>query len=79
VSEKDRSFGWLGHLGISGVFDGAHRFDLEPLPGGGTRFVQTEHFRGALVPLLRGWLRRSTLPGFEAMNGALAERVEAAA
>jgi hypothetical protein len=80
VSEPERTFGWLGSLGIPHVFDGAHRFELEPLDGGRrTRFVQSEHFRGALVPLVRRWILPSTLKGFEAMNAALAARAEARA
>jgi hypothetical protein len=79
TSERPRAFGWLGRLGVPGVFDGAHRFDLVPLPGGRTRLVQSERFRGVLVPLLRRSLRRGTLAGFEAMNRALEERAEAAA
>ncbi len=72
-------FAWLGRFGIPGVFDGAHRFELEPLGEGRTRFVQSEHFRGLLVPLLRRSLRTHTLAGFEAMNRALADRVRATA
>lgn len=79
VVEPERELAWLGRLGIPGVFDGAHRFQLEPLPEGRTRFVQSEHFRGALVPLVRRSLNRHTLRGFEAMNRALEARVEAAA
>jgi hypothetical protein len=78
-SEPGRAFGWLGRLGFPGVLDGAHRFELEELPAGRTRFVQSERFRGALVPLLRRSLRTNTLAGFEAMNRALQERSEAAA
>ncbi len=74
-----KAFGWLGRLGVRGVFDGAHRFELEALPEGGTRFVQSERFTGALVPLFRRSLRTHTLAGFEAMNRALEERAEAAA
>jgi hypothetical protein len=79
ISEPRRAFGWLGRFGVRGLFDGAHRFDLEARPDGGTRFVQSEHFRGALVPLLRRSLRTNTLAGFEAMNRALEERAEAVA
>jgi hypothetical protein len=79
ASEPGRTFAWLGHLGLPGVFDGAHRFDLEALPGGRTRLVQSERFRGALVPLLRRSLRTHTRAGFEAMNRALGDRAEAAA
>ena len=41
------------------IFDGAHRFELEPIDGGRrTRFVQSERFRGVLLP----FVRRSVLP-----------------
>jgi len=79
ANEPRRAFAWLGHLGVPGVFDGAHRFELEARPEGGTRFVQSEQFRGVLVPLFRRSLRTHTLAGFEAMNRALEERAEAAA
>jgi hypothetical protein len=79
ISEPEKAFGWLGRLGLPWLFDGAHRFELEPLADGRTRFVQSEHFRGALVPLLRRSLRTKTLEGFEAMNRALEERAEEAA
>jgi hypothetical protein len=75
--EPGRVLAWLGRLGLPGVFDGAHRFALEALAGGRTRFVQSERFSGVLVPLFRRSLRAHTLPGFEAMNHALADRVAA--
>jgi hypothetical protein len=69
-----RTLEWLGHLGVRGVFDGRHRFDLEAIDGG-TRVTQSEAFRGLLVRPLRGMLDRKTRAGFEAMNGALRSRV----
>ncbi|HEX5615988.1 MAG TPA: SRPBCC domain-containing protein, partial [Acidimicrobiia bacterium] len=71
-----RELRWLGRLGLPRVFDGEHVFHLEPLPDGGTRFVQEEHFRGVLVPFLRRMLERDTRAGFVAMNDALAARAE---
>lgn len=70
-----RSLQWLGHLGVPGIFDGRHTFELETVPGG-TRLVQREEFTGVLVPLLARSLDRSTIAGFRAMNAALKERVE---
>jgi hypothetical protein len=75
--EPHRVLAWLGRFGFPGVFDGAHRFALEPLGEGRTRFVQSERFSGVLVPLFRRSLRTHTYAGFEAMNQALAERVRA--
>ena len=76
TSVPGKSFGWRGRLAFRGVFDAVHRFELEALPAGGTHFVQSEHFSGVLVPLLRRSLRTHTLAGFEAMNRALQARVE---
>ena len=70
---------WLGQLGLPGVFDGKHRFAVESLPDGNTRFVHEEHFSGILVPLLRGKLKRDSLPLFTAMNLVLKSRVESSA
>lgn len=65
---------WLGHLGVPGLFDGRHRFELTATPEG-TRLVQTEAFSGLLVRPLRGVLDGSTLAGFRAMNEALRRQV----
>ena len=75
--EPDRTFEWLGRLGVRGLFDGRHRFDLEPTPSG-TRLRHTEHFNGVLVRLVKKSLDGSTLTGFNDMNRALKNRVEAA-
>ena len=72
------TFGWLGRLGVPGVFDGAHRFELEPLDGRRTRFIQSERFDGILAGPLKRSIRDRTLTGFEAMNRALAERARTA-
>ena len=75
--EKHRELRWLGHLVVPGLFDGEHRFRLEPLDGGDrTRFVHAESFSGVLAtPYL--WLRGDQLrSGFESMNEALKTRAE---
>jgi hypothetical protein len=51
-----RVFEWWGHLVVRGVFDGRHRFELEPTAGG-ARVAQTETFTGILVPLLNHALK----------------------
>ena len=65
---------WLGHLGVPGLFDGRHRFDLIPTETG-TRLIQRETFTGLLVRPIRRTLDRGTVAGFEAMNAALRTRV----
>lgn len=67
-------FEWLGHLGVPGLFDGRHRFELTATPQG-TRLVQSESFSGLLVRPLRSFLDGGTLAGFRAMNDALRTQV----
>lgn len=75
-SEKAQELRWLGHLGVPGVFDGEHYFQLRPGSGGGTLLVQGEKFTGLTVPLFGGVLKKSE-KGFEMLNEALRERCEA--
>ena len=75
--KPERELRWLGRLGLPRIFDGEHRFLLEPLDDGNrTRFVQSETFRGVLVPFL-GSLLRTTETAFASMNEALRARAEA--
>lgn len=76
VVEPAHTFEWLGRLGIPGIFDGRHRFDLEPTQDGGTRLVHSEQFDGLLVRFMRTSLDTQTKAGFEAMNAALKTRAE---
>ena len=78
VVEPERTFEWLGRLGLPGLFDGRHRFELRATDDGGTHLVHGERFQGLLVRLLKRSLETNTLAGFEAMNLALKERAEAA-
>ena len=64
---------WRGRLGMPGLFDGEHELRLEPIPDGGTRFVQRETFTGLLVPMMPRVLD-DTAAGFAAMNVALRDR-----
>jgi hypothetical protein len=76
-AEPNRELRWLGHLLVPGLFDGEHSLAIQPLEENRVRFVQSEAFKGLLVPLLARSLDNTTLRGFEEMNGALKERVEA--
>ena len=67
---------WQGRLIVSGLFDADHRFTVEPTRSGGSRLIQQEEFRGALLPLFQRSLDRGTLPAFHAMNRALKARSE---
>ena len=77
VTEVDPGvrFEWLGSLGIRGIFDGRHRFELSPTQEG-TRLIHSEEFTGVLVPFLKRFLDTKTRSGFVAMNESLKTRVE---
>ena len=71
-----RELRWLGHLGLPGLFDGEHVFQLEPAGAGQTRLRQTEEFRGMLVAFFPHSMFEKTRRGFEEMNRALRATVE---
>ena len=75
VADEPREFRWLGHMGIPGLFDGEHVFELEDL-GGRTRFVQREKFRGIFAAPILAMVGEKTERGFVEMNEALRARVE---
>jgi len=74
--DRNERFEWIGHLFIPGLFDGRHRFELKVNEDGTTTFIQSEQFRGILVPFLKKMLNGPTRKGFEAMNEALKVRAE---
>jgi len=76
-AEPNRLMRWLGHLLVRGLFDGEHSLLIQPLGENRVRFIQSEMFKGLLVPLFARSLDNNTLRGFEEMNGALKERAEA--
>ena len=71
----ERELRWLGHLFVSGIFDGEHYFLLEPIENDRTRFTQSEKFSGLLVGFFDGTLA-ATSAGFKAMNTALKQQAE---
>ena len=76
ASKRPEELRWLGHLGVPGLFDGEHRFRIEPLGTDRVRFVQEERFSGLLAPLVLRFVERGTRQGFESMNQALKARAE---
>ena len=60
---------------MPGVLDGGYAFELQPLAGDRTRFIQSERFSGILVGLLSRTLDK-TENGFAAMNAALKDKAE---
>jgi hypothetical protein len=75
-AEPGRRLRWLGRLLVPGLFDGEHRFTLEPAGSGRVRVVQQEEFRGLAARPLLAVIGKPTLAGFELMNQALKDRVE---
>jgi hypothetical protein len=61
--------------GLPGVIGGEHSFTLAPVDGG-TRLVQSETFRGLLVPF-SGKTLAAAESGYQALNNALKAHVEA--
>lgn len=67
---------WIGRLGVPGIFDGEHSFELKPIDSQHTLFVQREVFNGILVPFATRSLDKDSKRGFMEMNVALKKRVE---
>jgi hypothetical protein len=74
--EPRRELRWLGKLLFTGLFDGEHKFELLDAGNGTSRFIQSEEFKGILVPLFKKQLNNNTKRGFEAMNKKLKELAE---
>jgi hypothetical protein len=66
---------WLGHLGVPGLFDGRHRFELTRTSAGNTLFTQSETFTGIAIPFVRSSLASMTR-SFDAFNESLQARSE---
>jgi hypothetical protein len=75
-AEPGRRLRWLGRLVLPGLFDGEHRFTIEPAGPGRVRVIQEETFRGLVAPLLLAVIGEPTLEGFRRMNQALKARAE---
>ena len=76
VADPGLELRWLGRVLFSGIFDGEHRFQIEPLSDRRVRFVHSERFSGLLVPFFWRSLDTQTRQGFEEMNDALKLRAE---
>ena len=74
--ETNKELRWLGHLLFTGLFDGEHKFELIDNKDGTTTFIQSEKFKGILVPLFRKMLDENTRNGFNLMNNKLKELAE---
>ncbi len=69
---------WLGRVGVPGVLDGRHRFEIDAIDEHRCRLVHSEVLSGALVPVFRRMLTVDTPAAFSRMNADLAARAVAA-
>jgi len=74
--ETNKELSWVGHLLFTRLFDGEHKFELIDNGNGTTKFIQSEKFKGILVPLFKKQLDSNTKKGFEEMNKKLKELAE---
>jgi len=74
VVVPNREFRWLGRVGLPGIFDGEHIFELTARTSTSCHFVQRERFRGLFVPFLARRLEEDVRRGFDEMNRALQTR-----
>jgi len=75
VADPGHELRWLGRLVMPGIFDGEHRFEINETEPGRVTFVQSERFRGVLVPFVRKMIEGNTLSMLERVNADLAKRV----
>lgn len=68
--KENTEFRWKGKLGIPGIFDGEHYFQLVSQGSNRTKFIHGEKFSGILVALMGAALDK-TKEGFELMNKSL--------
>ena len=61
---------WKGKLGITGIFDGEHYFQLIDHGNKQTKFIHGEKFSGILIPFMGKTLEKAK-EGFELMNQSL--------
>ena len=73
---KNKELSWIGHLLFFGLFDGKHKFELVNNKNGTTTFIQSEVFKGLLVPFFKKQLNNATKNGFINMNSKLKELAE---
>jgi hypothetical protein len=75
--DPPRVLHWHGEIGEPGIFDTDHSFELEAVSASRVRFVQREEFRGSHASRIDDEAKAFTRRAFQAMNDALAARVEA--
>lgn len=77
TARDEHELRWEGHVLARWLAAGDHIFEITPLPGGRSRFVQIERFTGLLPRLAKRLLAVEAKRGFDAMNAALAKEAAA--
>lgn len=67
---------WSASMGFRGLLDSIHRFEIVEISSTRCRFVQSEQFKGLLVPFIGKKIKTSATSDFQAMNRALKTLVE---
>ena len=78
IVNPNQEFRWVGHLLFPGIFDGQHNFKIIDNGDNTTTFIQSENFKGILVPFLKKMIEVNTAQGFQQMNEDLKREVERA-
>ena len=76
AAQPQQEIRWQGKLGVRGIFDGEHYFELHSCDGDRSRLVHGEHFSGLLAPFLMFFQSANIKQNFEQMNQALKQRCE---
>lgn len=71
-----KKFAWLGSMGIKGIFDGYHFFEIEEISASQVKLIHGENFSGILSGYIYYKIGTATLNGFISMNQALKEQAE---
>lgn len=74
--EANKELRWVGHLLITGLFDGEHKFEIVDNGNGTVTFKHSEKFKGILVPLFKKQIENNILRGFNDLNRKLKELAE---
>lgn len=75
-AEEGKSFEWIGHFGIKGIFDGHHYFHIHDTGSGAVNLIHGEKFGGILSSFLLKKIGDQTRQNFIAMNTALKSLAE---
>ena len=70
--EPLKKFRWLGHFLITGLCDGDHFFELQPIGDNKTLLIHRENFSGLFVP----FVLKNFDANFTALNNALKQYIE---